>query len=136
MGGAVMAYGSVLTDTVQSSTAGTPPQFNDGNGTQVGTLCRAWVNFNGPSGGATINGSFNVSSVTRISTGTYKVTMVNALADANYSAVATAAGYPAVFDGAFSQTSSAVQFYVFYASSTGGGQTKIDVSPVAVSIFR
>ena len=79
-----MPYGSVLTDTVQSSTAGTPPQFNDGNGTQVGTLCRAWVNFNGTTSPGTIRGSFNVTSVTKVGTGQYTVNFTNALPDANY----------------------------------------------------
>jgi hypothetical protein len=78
-----MAYGSVLTDVVQSSTAGTPPQFNDGNGTQTGTLCRAWVNYKGTATRG-INASFNVSSVTYNATGDYTVTFTNALTDANY----------------------------------------------------
>jgi len=81
-----MAYGSVLTDVVQSSTSGTPPQFNDGNGTQVGTLCRAWVNWNGISA-AVIRASFNVSSVTRNSAGTYTIAFTNSLSDANYATV-------------------------------------------------
>lgn len=81
-----MAYGTLLTDAVQSSTANTPPQFNDGNGTQVGTLCRAWVNFNGVTT-ATIRASFNVSSVTRNGTGDYTVNFTNAMPDANYSAI-------------------------------------------------
>ena len=85
-----MAYGSVLADVVQGSTANTPPQFNDGNGVQVGTLCRAWVRFNGVTT-ATINASFNVSSVTRNGTGDYTINFTNALPDANY-AVACANG--------------------------------------------
>ena len=71
-----MPYGSLLTDTVQSSTAGTPPQFNDGNGTQVGTLCRAWVNFNGTSGSVAVKASFNVSSITRNGTGDYTINLL------------------------------------------------------------
>ena len=81
-----MAYGTLALDTIQSSTAGTPPQFNDGNGTQIGTLCRAWVNFNGITT-AVIRASFNVSSVTRNSAGTYTIAFTNALPDANYSTV-------------------------------------------------
>ena len=80
-----MAYGSVLTDVVQGSTASTPPQFNDGNGTQIGTLCRAWVNFNG-TGTVAIRASFNVSSITDNGTGAYTVNFTTALPDANYSA--------------------------------------------------
>lgn len=84
-----MAYGSVLTDVVQSSTAGTPPQFNDGNSTQIGTLCRAWVNFNPSSGSAVIRASFNVSSVTVAGTGKYVINFTTAMPDANYSVVGT-----------------------------------------------
>lgn len=80
-----MAYGSVLTDVVQSSTSGTPPQFNDGGGTQIGTLCRAWVSFVGGTT-PTVKGSFNVSSVTFTSTGIWSVTLTNAMPDTNYCA--------------------------------------------------
>lgn len=83
-----MPYGSLLTDTVQSSTSGTPPQFNDGNGTQVGTLCRAWVNFNG-TGTVAIRASFNVSSITDNGVGDYTVNFTTAMPDANYSLVGT-----------------------------------------------
>jgi hypothetical protein len=77
-----MAYGTLKADVIQSDTAGTPPQFRDGNSTQIGTLCRAWVNFDGTNG--SIRASFNVSSVTRASTGTYAVAFTTALTDANY----------------------------------------------------
>lgn len=79
-----MAYGSVLTDTVQSSTAATAPVFKDGNGTQIGTLCRAWVNFNG-TGTVAIRASFNVSSITDNGAGDYTVNFTTALPDTNYS---------------------------------------------------
>ena len=51
-------------------------------------IAKAWVNFQGSGTVATIRGSFNVSSITRNSTGYYTVNMTTALADANYSAVA------------------------------------------------
>jgi len=78
-----MAYGDLLADVVQSSTSGVAPVFKDGNGTQTGTLCRAWVNYKGTATRG-INASFNVSSVTYNSTGDYTVTFTNALTDANY----------------------------------------------------
>jgi len=81
-----MAYGSVLTDTVQSSTSATAPVFKDGNGTQIGTLCRAWVNFNG-TGTVAIRGSFNVSSITDNGTGDYTVNFTTAMPDTNYAVV-------------------------------------------------
>ena len=83
-----MPYGSLLADVVQSSAVATPPQFNDTAGTQVGTLCRAWVNFNG-TGTVAIRGSFNVSSITDTATGRYTVNLTNAMPDANYSLIGT-----------------------------------------------
>jgi hypothetical protein len=82
-----MPYGDLLADVVQGSTANTPPVFKDGNGTTIGTLCRAWVNFNG-TGTVAIRASFNVSSITDGGTGVYTVNFTTAMSDANYSAIA------------------------------------------------
>jgi hypothetical protein len=79
--------GTVIVDTINSSVAGTPPVFQAG-GTQIGTLCRAWVNFNG-TGTVAIRASFNVSSITDNGTGSYTVNFTNAMPDANYALVAT-----------------------------------------------
>jgi len=81
-----MAYGTANVDNIQSSTAGTPVVFKDGSGTQIGTLCRAWVNFNG-TGTVAIRASFNVSSITDNGTGDYTVNFTTAMPDANYSCV-------------------------------------------------
>jgi hypothetical protein len=81
-----MPYGNLLADVVQGSTANTPPVFKDGNGTTIGTLCRAWVNFNG-TGTVAIRASFNVSSITDNGTGDYTVNFTNAMPDANYSVI-------------------------------------------------
>lgn len=51
---------------------------------------KAWVNFNGVTS-TSILASYNVSSVTRNSTGDYTVNFTNALTDANYGIVAMAA---------------------------------------------
>lgn len=77
-----MAYGTLLTDTIKSSTSG-PVAFQNTSGTEVGTLCRAWVNFNG-TGTVAIRGSFNVSSITDNGTGDYTVNFTNAMPDSNY----------------------------------------------------
>ena len=45
-------------------------------------IAKAWVNFVGST--AVINGSFNVSSVTRNSTGNYTITFTTAMPNANY----------------------------------------------------
>jgi hypothetical protein len=46
--------------------------------------CVAWVNFNGVTT-VSIRASYNVSSVTRTSSGLYVINFTNTLADANYS---------------------------------------------------
>lgn len=50
--------------------------------------CRAWVSFNGSTGG--INASGNVSSVTRNGTGDFTVNFTTAMPDANYVYAGTA----------------------------------------------
>jgi len=73
-------------------------QFTDGAGTENGTLCRAWVLFNGTfvsdpapnniftlaNGG--IHAAFNVSSITDNGVANYTVNFTNAMPDANYAA--------------------------------------------------
>jgi len=78
--------GTLIIDTLKSGTS-TPSVFQNSSGTEIGQLCRAWVNFNGTNG--SIYASFNVSSVTRVTTGQYTVNITNALANANYATVAT-----------------------------------------------
>ena len=72
-------------NAVQHNTSGfnNVVQFTDGAGTQNGTLCRAWVNFNG-TGTVAIRASFNVSSITDNGPGNYTVSLTTALVDANY----------------------------------------------------
>jgi hypothetical protein len=128
-----MSYGTLASDVIQSSTTGTPTQFQDGSGTQIGTLCRAWVQFNGSSGASpVIRASFNISSVTRTGTGAYTINFANALPDANYSFTSMSGG------------STGSNFYMFmtsYSSSSisiynGVGGTNYDTSYGAVAIFR
>jgi hypothetical protein len=67
-------------------------RFTDGAGTENGTLCRAWVLFNGTyvSGdntfrlGSGIHAAFNVTSVTDNGIGNYTVNFTNAMPNANY----------------------------------------------------
>lgn len=56
----------------------------------VTTNALAWVNWNGST--AAIRASYNVSSVTRTTTGTYTVNIANALLDANSATLAIAGG--------------------------------------------
>lgn len=121
--------GTIVIDTVKSSTTGAPA-FQNTSGTQIGTLCRAWVQFAGASG--TIAAGFNVSSVTRASTGVYTVNLTNALADANYAVVVTA--------GASGQTESQVALTFtttsFAVQTQRSGTGVIDDALVSVAVFR
>lgn len=74
--------GTLTISTIKSDNA-LPPTFQNTSGTEVGQLCRAWVNFNGVTT-ATIRASFNVSSVTRNASGDYTVNFTTAMVDANY----------------------------------------------------
>lgn len=75
--------GTIVADTLQNGAGSSTSMDNAINGS-----AKAWVRFNGVTT-ATIGASYNVSSVTRISTGIYSVSFTNALTDANYSALAT-----------------------------------------------
>lgn len=128
-----MAYGSLLADTVQGSTASTPPVFKDGNGTQIGTLCRAWVYFNGSTG--VIAASFNVSSVTVTTTGQWVVNFTTALPDGNYSVSGSTIGATeaAFLNSNASATKSTTQCAVAALSYIGSYRASTAVN---VSVFR
>lgn len=94
---------------------------------------KAWANFNGST--ATIQSSFNVSSITRNTSGDYTVNFTTAMANANYVPVFTGAGglsgvtFPTygtfVTDGSgnpTTKTTSAVRYTNFnpYTPNAGG----------------
>lgn len=123
--------------TIKSASSNTPPVFQDSSGTQVGTLCRAWVNFNG-TGTVAIRASFNVSSITDNGTGIYTVNFTNALSDANYSVAATGDiggswyGGVSLYSGG-TQSTTAVQITTHSDAGSGSYQ---DFSRICVNIFR
>jgi hypothetical protein len=130
-----MSYGTLASDVIQSSTTGTPPQFNDGSGTQIGTLCRAWVNYNGANG--TIRASFNISSVTRNGTGDYTINFSNSMADTNYSysgAMAPNSTSTVVILAESSATTRTASLFRIYTSAQGG--TVFDPPICMVLVFR
>ncbi len=61
-------------------------------------ICKAWVQFNGVTT-VTINGSFNVGSVTRNSTGDYTVNFTTNMVNANYAVTASGQNSAATFLG-------------------------------------
>jgi len=144
--------GTIVADNIQAAStstlvlkngvANTPPTIQDSAGTQIGTFCRAWVNFNG-TGTVAIRASFNVTSITDNGAGDYSVVFTNTMPDANYAANATAVpmsnGTSVTFIGlntyntSAAQTSSAVRVSCY---GSGGTSNPIDSPQVCVSIFR
>lgn len=110
-----------------------------------GTLCRAWINFDGTlSGTITPNASFNITNVTKNATGDYTVNFTTAMPDANYATAVTGTQYDTVDNGmsigvktsgsgggASTYTTSAVQIKTKY-----NGTTQQDYKVISVLIFR
>jgi hypothetical protein len=122
--------------TLQSNTA-LPPTIQNSSAVEIGTFCRAWVNFNG-SGVVAIRASFNVTSITDNGTGDYTVNFTTAMSDANYaitgSANVSTASYNIVLtpNRTTAPTSSACRV----VTSSGAGATFFDCEFVYVAIFR
>lgn len=123
--------GTAVVSVVKNDTT-SPPTFQNVNGTEIGQLCRAWVNFNGTTSPGTIRAGFNVSSVTRNAVGDYTVNFTNALPDANYAFVITSDyGASNSFNLTVPTTTSAR--CATYATTNAGNQ---DRAWIGVSIFR
>jgi hypothetical protein len=90
---ATITTGTVTTLTAPTSTITTLNAPSGVLATQNGMtgIAKAWVQFNGNSGGS-INQSFNVSSITRTATGQYTINFTNAMPNANYAISGTADG--------------------------------------------
>lgn len=124
--------GTLVADTLKSSTAN-PPVFQNTSGVEIGQLCRAWVNFNGVTT-ATIRASYNVSSVTRNSTGNYTVNFINAMADANYARFITQQTETSSSSALTQFVSATVSAFRFI--TTDAAATLIDSPQINVGIFR
>jgi hypothetical protein len=106
-------------------------------------LCKAWVNFNGTLAGTiTPRSSYNVSSVTKLSTGSYQVNYLSNLADANYSAVAsmlnstsTAGGYFQSSVQTYNPLTTSVTIYTGWDGTFGNNPQAIDATICSVQIF-
>ena len=119
--------------TVQSLAASTPPVFQDSAGTQIGTLCRAWVNFNG-TGTVAIRAAVNVSSITDNGVGDYTVNFATAMVDANYSAQSATDTSGAGVGFSISTPISTLATNVKTRTTSSG--TLTDATTVQVAIFR
>jgi hypothetical protein len=110
-------------------------------------VCRAWVNFTGVTT-TSIRSSFNVSSVTYVSTGKYTVNFTNTLADANYALALGVAGLgnsgggrilvenSSGTGGTLGRTASAVTVLGAYSFSNPGSGTDDNAYSNSVAVFR
>jgi hypothetical protein len=130
-----MAYGTVKADVIQSDTANVPPQFNGGNGVQVGTLCRAWVNFNG-TGTVAIRASFNVSSITKSSTALFTLNLTAALSDTSYAVLASGGSAGNTSANAVITSANPVTSSTAFVNTRNGANADVAYDTVQVAIFR
>jgi len=121
------------------SVSSAAPVFQNTSGTEKGQLAKAWVNFDGTSGGTnkTIRDNFNVSTVTDNGTGDYTINFTNAFANANYVLTGSSGGQNSTSNGAVYQfdqgtakTTSACRIIII---TTSGGNT--DTPQIALAFF-
>lgn len=107
---------------------GTPgaDNFLRGDGAWASTPIKAWVRFNG-AGGATILSSFNVSSVSRNSTGDYTINFTTPMQNSNYGVLITAqsatGAHPNIAGVVKLGTTPATSSVQITTGSTGGGSS-------------
>lgn len=134
---------SLQVNTLYASTANNVTVFKDINGTEIGQLCKAWVNFNGANG--TIRSQFNVSSVTDGGTGTYTINFINALPNANYVPVSGVMSDTSSWGGIFRSSGSGstsapvlkttTQFTVYLVSNNPTLPAATDADDVNIAFF-
>ena len=103
----------------------------------AGQLCKAWVNFNGTTvSPSTIRSSYNVSSVTKVSGGSWTINFTTALVDANYSGSVAfeTQPYPGQWFSLQAGTASTASVLGYVVS--GGTAYASDATYLRVSIFR
>lgn len=128
-----LVFGTNNTERMRITNAGLL-QFNSGFGSVATAFgCRAWVNFNG-TGTPSITGSGNISSITDIGVGNYRVNMTTAMPDIAYSCqgmIGAGGGTGGNVEGGANGTG---QVYIYTLDRTG--LTNTDFSQVQFSVFR
>jgi hypothetical protein len=94
---------------------------------------KVWVNYNASS--QAIRASYNVSSVTYNSTGTFTINFTSSLADANYSVSGTAWA-PGQYGGSVGINSQSASSLQIQAVAVNGSAPLSNPPYVCVSVFR
>lgn len=134
-----------MTTTINASTSSGLVNTADTSGiikvqsNGVTTNALAWVRFTGST--ATINSSYNVSSITRSAVGNYLVTFTTALADANYNVVTGASNYSngnqaacQIFSNAGTTTAPTTSNF-YMTATTASAATFQDPTYVCATVF-
>ena len=142
IGGDVLALFTASTERMRIDSSGNvfvggTTQSTSNKPIYSSTTAKAWVNFNGTNGN--VNGSFNVSSVTRSTTGTYTINLTTAMANANYAITAAAqrnaGGGAGFFYIPASTTSSGFTTTSFPLITSDQNTTPQDSFTVCVAVF-
>jgi hypothetical protein len=99
------------------------------NGTT--TNARAWANFNGTSG--TVTNAYNISSVTRNSTGSYTLAFTTAMPNANYSISALSGRGPWVLTSDYVSTANTTSAFSLRQTDLSGSNQ--DYTVLYCSVF-
>jgi len=135
--------GTGITVTNGDGVSGNPTIANGGvtsvngnTGAVTVNDAKAWINFNGSSTPA-IRGSFNISSITDVSAGVYRINFTNALSDTNY-AWAGVAGTPGTSNGyIFIPTvTTPVQTTSLAIGAISSSGLAFDATTITVIVFR
>ena len=125
---------STLAVATIKSVSSAAPVFQNTSGTEIGQICKAWVNFNG-TGTVAMRDNFNVSSITDSGTGVYTANFTNAMANANYASVVSTGnndkGRYGIMIDSDDKTTSACKIFGFQ-TSTG---SSLDSEEVSLAIF-
>jgi hypothetical protein len=140
-GSGTITGASTLATTVASPTLTTPninsAQFATVSGTAPIYPCRAWVNFNG-TGTVAIRGSGNVSSVTDLGVGNYRVNFTTSMPDVNYAATTGITSYNLGTDYRYPTfvTATATGSVTLQCNQVTNGVAAEDSTLVMLAVFR
>lgn len=105
------------------------------NNVTSNNTAKAWANFNGSNLG--ITGSFNVSSITRISTGVFAVNLTTPLADTNHATIGSGSGAVGYNDVNFqTSTASANQVGITAVGILGATQAGVNATDISIVTFN
>jgi hypothetical protein len=130
-----MSYGTIACDTLNTSTGVLASQ----NG--ITGIAKAWVSFVGST--ASINSSFNVSSITRSAAGKYTVNFTNSLPSSSYAPVITTStdgsstwiAAPQIYTtGGYSTVAPTTSSFVFGTLNNAYGAF-VDPAYISIAVF-